>query len=405
MSNQSKMKGKLIKTILLILLVFTTNLFAQKNGKITGNVIDQETGDPIIGANIMIDGTMLGAASDIDGMFVINAVPEGNYAVTLSCIGYAKKTVTDVKITSGQVEKINITLSPESYETEEVTITAKLLKNTDAVLLKDRQKSNSISDAISNESISRSGSGNAADAITKVTGTSVVSGKYVYIRGLGDRYSSTHLNGTELPSADPDVKSFNLDLFPSNLLDNIVTIKSFTPDKPGNFSGGLVNVATKDYPEKFNFRFSSSTAYNSNTTFNKNYLTYPTSSTDWLGYDNGSREIPNLLKDQNVYIPSPNEARRNHDLALRLDELTKSFNPEMSPIQSKAPMDQSYNLSIGDQLSIFGNPLGYIASLSYSRKYSFYENGQKAKWELSGNYDEVNDLYNYYNFSDTKGSE
>ncbi|MBN2571473.1 MAG: carboxypeptidase-like regulatory domain-containing protein, partial [Ignavibacteriales bacterium] len=227
MSNQVKMKGKLIKTLLFISLLVAANLFAQNSGKIKGVVIDQETGEAIIGANVILDGTMFGAASDIDGMFVINAVPEGNYTVTLSCIGYAKKTVTEVKVLSGQVEELNITLSPESYETEEVTITAKLLKNTDAVLLKDRQKSNSISDAISSESISRSGSGNAADAITKVTGTSVVSGKYVYIRGLGDRYSSTHLNGTELPSADPDVKSFNLDLFPSNLLDNIVTIKSF----------------------------------------------------------------------------------------------------------------------------------------------------------------------------------
>ncbi|NIQ04315.1 MAG: TonB-dependent receptor plug domain-containing protein, partial [Aliifodinibius sp.] len=117
--------------------------------------------------------------------------------------------------------------------------------NTEALLLKKRQLSNSVSDAISAEAISRTGSGNAAEAMTQVTGASVVDGKYVYIRGLGERYSSTMLNGAELPSADPEKKAVHMDMFPSNLLDNIVTLKTFTPDKPGNFSGGMVDVGTK----------------------------------------------------------------------------------------------------------------------------------------------------------------
>src|SRR5690606_30532923 len=132
----------------------------------------------------------------------------------------------DVEVKTGETIKIDIVLSSETIETEEVVITARLLQDNEASLLKLRQKSNSISDAISSELISRTGSSNAADAMTKVTGASVVGGKYVYVRGLGERYSSTHLNGTELPSADPDKKSFNMDLFPAGVIDNIVTIKS-----------------------------------------------------------------------------------------------------------------------------------------------------------------------------------
>ena len=383
-------------------MLLTVSAFAQ-SGTLTGSVIDSKNGEQLIGANLLLEGTNIGAATDLDGKFIIKNIAAGSYNLFASMIGYTKVTVTGIVIKPNEIMETNISLSPEAYQTEEVIISAKLILNNENSLLKFRQKSNSVSDAISSELISRMGSSNAADAMNKVTGVSVVSGKYIYVRGLGDRYSSTQLNGTELPSADPDKKSFNLDLFPANILDNITTIKSFTPDKPGSFSGGIVDISTKKYPDKFTLNFSSSSSFNSLTTFNSEFLTYSGGSKDWLGYDDGKRSLPALLADPGAKLPSPNSSRRNSELAYQLDELTKSFNPEMSPISKSAPVNQSYSFSMGDQYLLFNKPLGFTASFSYNRDYKYYDGGAVGRWELSGKYKDAASLNNYMYLSDSKG--
>ncbi len=403
-NNFSKMKHlKFIISVFSFTLLLSTHVVGQ-SGKITGMVVDSETGEAVIGCNVLIEGTTMGAAADINGTYLINNVPEGVYSLRFSSIGYAKTVVSGIELKSDEIIKIDVVLKIESIETEEVLVTAKLIENSEASLLVKRQRSASISDAISAEAISRSGGSNAADAMSKVTGASVVGGKYVYIRGLGDRYSNTQLNGTDLPSADPDKKSFNLDLFPSNLLDNLVTVKSFTPDKPGSFTGGLVDVTTKNYPERLSIDYSASGSYNS-ATGNNDFLVYSGGSKDWLGYDDGSRSIPSALADPNISIPSPNEARRDREQAIKLDRLTKSFNPEMAPSKSAAPVNSSYSFSAGDQISLFGSPLGFTTSLSYSRNYNFYDDGQLGRWQLSGSPNDVDGLNNYMFLNDVKASD
>ena len=320
------MSFKIIFTIF-ISLFFAANLGAQTlKGIVAGKLVDSETGDPLIYANVHLEGTTFGAASDLEGNYRIVSVPPGTYNVKLNYMGYAETQITDVVVTAGEVTKINVTLKPEVLEAEEVMVTAKALRNTEAVLLKDRQKAIAVSDAISAEAISRSGSGDAAEAMTKVTGASVVDGKYVYIRGLGERYSNTHLDGAELPTADPDKKAFQMDLFPSNLLDNIVTVKTFTPDKPGNFSGGIVNIGTKTFPESFTMSFSSSASCNTQTTLNDNFILYGGGSTDWLGFDDGTRDIPDLFDNWNKEDwPTVTGARYNDEEAAKLGGVAISY--------------------------------------------------------------------------------
>jgi hypothetical protein len=355
--NKSSRLMRFFLLILTVTLLNSLNLSAQ-TGSISGKIIDSQTGEELIGANILIEGTTLGAATDLYGSYIISNVEAGSHTLTATMVGYARLTISDVIVKSNEVLKLDIILTSEAIEIEEVIVTARMLQDNEASLLKLRQKSNSISDAISSELISRSGSSNAADAMTKVIGASVVGGKYVYVRGLGERYSSTHLNGTELPSADPDKKSFNLDLFPSGILDNIVTIKSFTPDKPGNFSGGIVDIATKSYPEKFTIKLSSTSSYNSAATFNNNFLTYNGGGKDWLGMDDGTRKIPDIFSNPDLIIPSLQTARTNSEQAMLLDEISKSFIPQMSPGVKSAPLNQSYSLSIGDQTDFLGMPVG-----------------------------------------------
>ncbi len=383
------------------------NAFAQDNaGKVIGVVIDSETGEGLIGANIYFEGTTLGAASDLDGSFFISPVPPGQYTLIVQMISYASLKLTEFQVSPGETKKIEITLEPEALTTEEVVVEARMLRNNEATLLKERQKAIAVSDAISAEAITRSGSGNAAEAMTKVTGASVVDGKYVYIRGLGERYSATMLNGAELPSADPEKKAVQMDLFPSNLLDNIVTIKTFTPDKPGNFSGGIVDVGTKSYPDKYTLKFSASTDYNPQVTFNTDYLTYLGSDSDWRGKDDGLRALPQELQ-QNP-IPSDGASvttRRDPVLASQLDRATKSLTPIMAPLTDRASIDRNFALSIGNQRNLFGRSFGYLASLSYKQNFSYYDGGQTGRWQLGTSVAETEVLNPRILLDDTKGTE
>ncbi|MBN1352707.1 TonB-dependent receptor [candidate division KSB1 bacterium] len=368
-------------------------------GWITGSVVDAETGEPLIGANVVIEGTMMGAAADINGNYKILHVPPGTHTLLIMMMGYTKTTVTDVVVKAGEVTRIDAAAKSEVLQAEEVVVTAKAIRNTEALLLKDRQKAKAVSDAISSEAISRAASGNAAEAMKQITGASVVDGKYVFVRGLGDRYTSTQLNGAEIPSTDPYKRAGSVDLIPTNLVDNIVTVKSFTPDKPGNFSGGTVNIETKDFPEKLNLSLSVSSSYNTQTTFKNNVLTYQGGGTDWLGMDDGQRAVPDVVGDD-IQIIDVGAAGKDANLAYTIDRYTKAFSNTMTPSESKPPLNQSYALSIGNQFDLFNRPLGYLASLTYKRNYSSYDDGEYNRWGLEGHDSTKAALENTFRFID-----
>jgi outer membrane receptor protein involved in Fe transport len=390
--NFTFMRAVFIITIIFISSVLVNNTLAQENGSVFGKIVDSETGEELIGANVLLEGTTIGAASDIDGNFKIRNLQAGVYTLIASMIGYSKITVTDLEIKPGEQKKLDLTLVSEAFETEEVVVTARMILDNDASLLKNRQKSITVSDAIGFDQIKRSGSDDAGDAIRKVVGTTVVDGKYVYVRGLGDRYSSTQMNGAELPSSDPDRKSFQLDLIPTNLLDNIVIVKTFTPDKPGNFSGGIVDIGTKSFPERFTLKISGGSSYNTQSTGNTKFLSYQGGSTDWLGIDDGTRDIPSILLDPNLVIPTEVEARFNDEKAATLNDVSKSFNPFMANTSSAPPVNTNLSLSIGDQISIGEtSSFSYSGSLTYKRDFIFYQNGRVERYTLSDlNADELN---------------
>ncbi|KAA3634847.1 MAG: TonB-dependent receptor [Calditrichaeota bacterium] len=370
--------------------------YAEGTSTIIGKVVDSETGEPIIGATVQVDSTNLGAFTDLDGNFRIKKVPFGYYSLSVSSVGYEKAFVATIVVTADQKTVANILMHPTIYEANDITVKEKALINTEAMLLKQRQNANEITDAISSEEISRSGSSDAAEAMSKVTGATVVGGQYVTIRGMGDRYAQAKLNGSVLPSPDPDKQSVPMDMIPTALLDNIIVEKSFTPDKPGDFGGGSVNLATKDYPEDRTLTFSSSFGYNDVSTFN-NMLTQEGSSTDWLGYDNGFRDIPDYVIDnqdkEDEMIEGKSFVRyqsgngMDYDsvvsLASYVENVNESFRPEMIPTIKEAPMNSSYSVSYGDLHSLFDRPLGIVSSLSYSRKFSATE-GFRGKYRLSG---------------------
>ena len=396
-------------------LSFAGTVYDEGTSKVIGKIADAETGEAVIGATIRIEGTGLGAYSDLDGNFQVKKVPFGYYTVKVSSVGYKTTELSTIVVTADQNSIVNVLISPQLVTVNDITVTAKAIQNTEAILLLKRQNANEITDAISSEEMSRSGSSDAADAMSKVTGATVVSGKYVYIRGLGDRYSNTKLNGAVLPSPDPDQQAVPMDMIPTALLDNIIVEKSFTPEKPGDFAGGSVNLSTKDYPEKRSLKFSTSSSYNSNSTFN-DMLYHTASSTDWLGYDDGQRDIPKFITGnpelQNQVPEGVSYLRHSSGitdydsvaaLASYIEQANSSFNPEMSPKVKSTPLNQSYAISYGDLWSLYERPLGVVASLSYSNKYSSYNDGTAGKYKLSGLNSE--ELTTDYELNDSQGKE
>ncbi|MFC6996062.1 TonB-dependent receptor domain-containing protein [Rufibacter roseus] len=241
-----------------------------------------------------------------------------------------------------------------------------------------QRKSATVMDGVSAEQFSRSGDSDAAAALTRVTGLSIEGSKYVYVRGLGDRYVKTSLNGAEVPGLDPNRNTVQMDLFPANLLDNLTVSKTFTPDMPGSFSGGFVNITTKDFPDRFTLQFSTSIGVNDQTTFNGKFLSSNRGKTDWLGFDDGTRAVP-----EEINFEIPFESSTNADRAEKIDRATNAFNQEMAPVRATAPVNHSHSFSLGNQTELFGRQFGYVVGLSYQRSFSYYNNGTFGLWELT----------------------
>ncbi|MBW3545439.1 MAG: TonB-dependent receptor, partial [Bacteroidetes bacterium] len=375
------------------------NAYAQ-SGKIIVNIFDAQTGDPLIGATAKVAGTAQGGVADLDGNATIAGLPAGTYDVEVSYISYDKKTITGLALADNEAKKIQVGLAEEAESLAEVVVTAQALQNTENALITIQRNSPKLMDAISAEQFSVNGDNDAAAAVKRVVGVTVEGGKHVYVRGLGDRYSRSTLNGAEVPSLDPDKNSVEMDLFPSNLIDNIIVYKTFSPDLSGEFAGGLVDIATKDFPNAFTMQVSASAGYNFQSTLNNNYLTHGNSSTEWLGY-NRERALPQALADLSLAgYPGPYEDNQ------QLDELTKSFdNVEFTPATEAPPVNHSLNFSLGNQAKIFNTTLGYIAGLTYSRDYDYYDTGMQRQWERSSNLMENLDNNLRYELRDSRATD
>jgi TonB-dependent receptor len=350
------------------------------SGNVAGQVVHAETGRGIAGATVTVAGTNLTAVSDLDGGYRITGVPAGMRNVQAAKTGFQPFNVSEVSVPENDAERIDVALhaAPDALiRMEAFSVSAEVMQNSGVGLLATRQKATGVSDAIGSEQMSKLGFGTAAAAMKAVTGASVVGGKYVYIRGLGERYSSTLVNGVEAPSADPDRRAVNLDMFPSDLIDAIVTTKTFTPDRPGNFTGGSVDMKTKEFPEQFTLSFSTSFAHNSRVT-GQDFLTSGAGTNTW-GRDDGSRSLPAELANQRIPLRFSTAT-----VDSEIGRLTRMFNPVMSPGRKDAGLNRSFGLALGGVTTLFGRKLGYAASLSYDRSFTGYRDGVLGRYERQG---------------------
>jgi outer membrane receptor protein involved in Fe transport len=347
---------------------------AQESGTVSGLVVSTWDGSPLPAVTVTVRGTTLAAQTDANGRYELKNVPPGDQVLRFSKSGYAAATVTDVRVLTGQTTTVNGNLRPEFYEMEEYEVAAEEFTEQTMQILEDRKDAVSLVEGIGSEQFSRLGAGDAAEALSKISGASIADGKFAVIRGLADRYTTTTLNGTELPSADPDRKAAQLDLLPTQVIERMDVNKTFNPNIAGGFAGGAIDIVTKGYPDQAMVSFTLGTSYNTQASLNEDFLASDRSRTDWLAMDDGKRALPSVAKASN---PSPGGTPIQNESAVE-----RSFgSSQMSPLPEKTPLNYGGALAFGDSFKRGDYTFGYLASLTYKQEYKFYDDGLVRKYE------------------------
>ena len=212
--------------------------------------MDGDFGGPVVGATIVVvEKPGVGTITDFDGNYSISLEP-GSYTIKVSFISFNTLTFENVEIKPGDATIIDATLMPATEQLAEIEVVAEAKRNTEAGVLIKMKNAANVVDGISSQTFKRVGDNDLSQSIRRVTGVTVEGGKYVYVRGLGDRYTKTTLNGMAIPGLDPDVNAVQIDIFPTAVLENVAVYKNFTPDLYGDFAGGLIDVETKSFPER-----------------------------------------------------------------------------------------------------------------------------------------------------------
>lgn len=352
------------KLILLLSILYNCFVFGQ-NSSIKGVIIDEKTGQSIPGATVSIKGLPKSQISNYDGNFTLYNVPAGTYTLKVSALSYKQKEVTEVLVAKNETTDITISLSDANYQLDEVVITTVKAKVESVKSLLTMQKNSAtVSDGISAETIKRTPDKTTSDVLKRISGASIQDNRFVVIRGLNDRYNAAFLNGGSLPSSEPDRKAFSFDIFPSNMIDNLVITKTASPDLSGEFAGGIVQINTKAVPEKDFQSVSVGTGFNTITTF-QNQKTYKGSATDWLGFDDGTRNIPATIPSTDVFntLTIPEKA-----------QVAKSFETDWAIKDNSFKPNQSFQYTIGRHFELKKNKVfGFLVSATNNVTSNFNE--------------------------------
>lgn len=348
------------------------------SSKISGTILDEKTGEKLIGVSVAVQGTKKGARTNVEGKFILTVEP-GSYDLKVSSLGYKTKVLEDVSAMPGDITSVNITLESAAVLGEEIVVSAKVSRESAASQLIERKNAMAMNDVLSAEQIRKTPDATSSDAIKRISGVTILENKFVSVRGTSERYNNALLNGAAVTSTEPDKKAFSFDMLPANLIENTIVSKTFTPDLPANFSGGLVQINTIGIPEQFTARLSIGGSYNSLTQGN-DFSTYSTGGRDWLGLDDGTRSIPTgfpqTLNDTSID-------------AQELQSYGRLFENNWAPKRATAPFNMNWSATLGDAFDIGGedeassSQFGYIATLSYRTGYD-HTNIQRNSYDAEG---------------------
>jgi TonB-dependent receptor len=343
---------------------------AKGKGAIVGVVTDTKFKEAIIEAPVLVIGTKTKTATDIEGRYRLE-LPPGTYNIRIVYELHQPSRVDKVVVEAGKITRIDTSLVPDESAVETVEVVADADKTSLEGQTLERKRSGSVGDGVGRAEIARTPDRNAAEAAQRVVGATIVGGRFVFVRGLGERYTNALLNGTPLPSPEPDRQTVPLDLFPSLVLDSITINKTFTPDMPADFAGGSVRINTRDFPRQRLFQISLNGGFNSEATF-RDRLTYNGSKTDWLGFDGGARQLPKV-PFQRLDPSNVSDKKR----VFSDEELTaygKRINSRMSSRRGFTPPNHGISVVAGDSFRLGGQQkLGVVTALNWGRSYQLTE--------------------------------
>ena len=359
------------------------NALAQASdaGGLRGLVRDADLGGSVPAAAVRILERNLRASSDDDGAFVFLELPPGSYTLIVTKPGYQRAILGGVAVAPGRMTEVAVDLSGEVTEMEELVVRDIEIRDTatEAGLLRVRETSVTMQDAISGDLLRRAGAGDAAGALKLVVGASVEDGRYATVRGLSDRYVGGALNRIRVPSADPKRRAVHMDLFPAGTIKSLSVVKTFTPDLPGDYSGGGVNIETADIPDEPFLKLSISREYDPLVTGRDIFLGYSGPPMDPWGRHRGARDLPEEADnmEQQGLLTGPDssherlvDAANPHSEAHRtFDRITRAFAPVIGTRRERAGPNWGANLGFGDRGAIGDGIWGWSMALAYGRKY------------------------------------
>lgn len=359
------------KVSFLFFFLFSIIAFAQ-TGVVRGTIKDAATDEDIIGATVKIDGSTLGAATDINGFFSIAKVPAGKKKVIISYVSYKTKEI-EINVEADKVIEINTTIQEDKVVLQEVKVVANRITGTEVSVISEIKASQMVVSGISSAQIGKTLDRNAAEVVKRVPGVTIFGNRFINIRGLNERYNTVMLNNVFTPSMETDVRSFSFDIIPSNQIDRILVFKSPAAELPAEFSGGVVKIFTKSIPDQNFLTVDMGGSYREGTT-SKDFFEPKHGANYWTGFNDGYSDLPK-------YFPATKTDIINAG-ADRLAQIGQMLKNNWTPLQSKALPDLRFSMTGGFKIQKGELKIGNFSAVNYSNSYTNFEM-QRNDYEFS----------------------
>ncbi|MDR3062207.1 MAG: outer membrane beta-barrel protein [Dysgonamonadaceae bacterium] len=360
-----------IQFLLGIFFIITSKLAAQ-TGTIEGIATDKKTGETIIGAIVSIPSLNKGTSSDFDGKFKINGLSPGKYSLKASYLSYEPIEIADIEVVADKTTPIAIIMTEMETQLTEVVVTGIRRSNTEIAMLQAQKTALTVTSGVSSQQITRTQDKDASEVIKRIPGISIIDDQFVIARGLSQRYNNVWINNSAVPSSEADSRSFSFDIIPSSQIENIVIVKSPSPELPADFSGGFIKIQTKNMPSENSFQLSYGTNLNTKTQFH-DFKYNKGSQTDFLGFDNGYRDLKRVVPE-----------RLNGNNPTETDITSKEgFNNNWT-IHTKQPLpDQRISATLNRKFNTeSGKQWGLISALSYSHSNRIYDRMKNTQYGI-----------------------
>jgi hypothetical protein len=333
---------------------------------VIGRVTDSRSGDGLIEATVkVVAGGKKTALTDVDGYYRMK-LPAGTYDLRVYYELYQARRLSNVQVSPNQAVVLDVSLESDARAVQEVLVEAKADSRKESALLQERKKAAQVQDSIGAQEIARTPDSNAGDAVKRVVSATVVDGKYVFLRGLGGRYALTLLNGTIMPSPEPDEPSAPLDLFPVALVSNLNVVKTYSPELPGTFGGGALTIETNTFPTTFEVRARAQLAGDTQTTF-QTRPSEPATLGEQLGFRSSSRDLPRAFSRTNP-LRAENDPARGAS-AEQIEAAGEALENRWLPREVSALPSGTFGLQLGDTVRFKGDrKVGYLLAAQVSRR-------------------------------------